>query len=625
MVIMKLKYIKDVTLATAILFAMPSCDSFLDTTPEDLRSPEQIFSTYSSTENAMFGVYNYLRNVYPWNMPDTYSTSDNDVVYTNVQTFDLGQWDPTGSYYEKWTSFYKYIREATYFLQNLDKCQDTQLDQATREQWRAEVRCLRAYYYAQLMRMYGPVILLKDEQPDFTGTDMQRERDTWDECVEWISNEFWELANNSYLPTVQEGNNYGRMSQAIALGYRARILLQSASPQFNGNPQYANIRKKDGTPLFPTSYDANKWELARQAAQDVIDLGYYELVKKYYEDGDDEGVIDPYSSYKSVFTESQNKEMIFSYLEDNGTVDNRLTPNSLSCWGGGHNPTQEIVDAYAMDNGRYPIIGYTTADRDVPIIDEKSEYSEEGFSTFSNPMSATITTKNDNAKTFNMYVNREPRFYVSVFYGGMYWFPKKTSEQIYLEMFKNGNNGPDASHNHYSTGYNMIKLASPEYEANPRKNVKRELPYMRYAEILLNYVEAAIELNQLDDPNLFTYWNMVRERAGLPDIQTVYPEAVGDQTQLRDLIHRERRVEFAFEGLHFYDTRRWLTADETEKGNMHGMNIQASGKSGSNEYPEEFFQRTVFEKRVYNASYNLFPIPQSVMEKNPALVQNYKW
>ena len=85
MVIMKLKYIKDVTLATAILFAMPSCDSFLDTTPEDLRSPEQIFSTYSSTENAMFGVYNYLRNVYPWNMPDTYSTSDNDVGTTKVR------------------------------------------------------------------------------------------------------------------------------------------------------------------------------------------------------------------------------------------------------------------------------------------------------------------------------------------------------------------------------------------------------------------------------------------------------------------------------------------------------------------------------------------------------------
>ena len=117
---MKLKYIKNVTLATAILFAMPSCDSFLDTTPEDLRSPEQIFSTYSSTENAMFGVYNYLRNVYPWNMPDTYSTSDNDVVYTNVQTFDLGQWDPTGSYYEKWTSYYKYIQAFLLIYQYYD-------------------------------------------------------------------------------------------------------------------------------------------------------------------------------------------------------------------------------------------------------------------------------------------------------------------------------------------------------------------------------------------------------------------------------------------------------------------------------------------------------------------------
>ena len=59
--------------------------------------------------------------------------------------------------------FYKAIREATYFLQNVDKCPDPRLTYDTREQWKAEIRCVRAYYYAQLMRMYGPVILLKDE------------------------------------------------------------------------------------------------------------------------------------------------------------------------------------------------------------------------------------------------------------------------------------------------------------------------------------------------------------------------------------------------------------------------------------------------------------------------------
>ena len=187
------------------------------------------------------------------------------------------------------------------------------------------------------------------------------------------------------------------------------------------------------------------------------------------------------------------------------------------------------------------------------------------------------------------------------------------------------NNGPDASHNHFTTGYNLAKLAMPEYEASPTKNVKRELPYMRYAEILLNYVEATIEVGDLKDPNLFTFWNAIRNRAGLNDIEDAYPEAMNDQDKLRDLIHRERRVELAFEGINFYDCRRWLTAEATEKGNIHGMNIQAKGTPGKEEYPEDFFQRTVVEKRVFTPSFYLFPIPQSAINKNQDLVQNYKW
>jgi deoxyxylulose-5-phosphate synthase len=102
----------------------------------------------------------------------------------------------------------------------------------------------------------------------------------------------------------------------------------------------------------------NKWELARQAALSLIKDGNYELVKVNYESGANMGKIDPYTSYKSVFTTSQNKEMIFSYLEDGGGIDKRLAPNSNGGWGGGYNPTQEIVDAYAMaETGRFPITG----------------------------------------------------------------------------------------------------------------------------------------------------------------------------------------------------------------------------------------------------------------------------
>ena len=612
---MKSKYMKRIMLLATAVLTMSSCDSFLDTSPEDLRSPEQIYETYSSTQNAMFGVYSYIRGTYPFDMPDTYSTSDVDVAYTNTHTFDMGVWSASSAQYDRWYTFYKAIREATYFLQNVDKCPDPRLTYDTREQWKAEVRCVRAYYYAQLMRMYGPVILLKDEQPDFSGTDMFRERNTWDECVQWITEEFTDLIENSPLPLKSEGETYARMNRGIAKAYLARILLQSASPQFNGNPKYNNIRNADGTPLFPTTYDKNKWELARQAALSLIKDGNYELVKVNYESGANMGKIDPYTSYKSVFTTSQNKEMIFSYLEDGGGIDKRLAPNSNGGWGGGYNPTQEIVDAYAMaETGRFPITGYTNEDRTTPVIDPEAGYKEAGYSQFTNPC------EGKERKTYNMFVGREPRFYVSIVYGGMSWFiPKKAGERIYLEMYKNGNNGPDASHNHFTTGYNLAKLAMPEYEASPTKNVKRELPYMRYAEILLNYVEATIEVGDL------TFWNAIRNRAGLNDIEDAYPEAMNDQDKLRDLIHRERRVELAFEGINFYDCRRWLTAEATEKGNIHGMNIQAKGTPGKEEYPEDFFQRTVVEKRVFTPSFYLFPIPQSAINKNQDLVQNYKW
>lgn len=248
---MKSKYMKRIMLLATAVLTMSSCDSFLDTSPEDLRSPEQIYETYSSTQNAMFGVYSYIRGTYPFDMPDTYSTSDVDVAYTNTHTFDMGVWSASSAQYDRWYTFYKAIREATYFLQNVDKCPDPRLTYDTREQWKAEVRCVRAYYYAQLMRMYGPVILLKDEQPDFSGTDMFRERNTWDECVQWITEEFTDLIENSPLPLKSEGETYARMNRGIAKAYLARILLQSASPQFNGNPKYNNYPQCGRNSVIP--------------------------------------------------------------------------------------------------------------------------------------------------------------------------------------------------------------------------------------------------------------------------------------------------------------------------------------------------------------------------------------
>ena len=60
--------------------------------------------------------------------------------------------------------------------------------------------------------------------------------------MQWITEEFTDLIENSPLPLKSEGETYARMNRGIAKAYLARILLQSASPQFNGNPKYNNIR-----------------------------------------------------------------------------------------------------------------------------------------------------------------------------------------------------------------------------------------------------------------------------------------------------------------------------------------------------------------------------------------------
>ncbi len=603
-----------------------ACDSFLDTTPDDVTTPDELFETERSTEGVLMGAYSYLRTDAPWNPEKgSYiegSSSDVDYAWTNWHTFNQGVWSASDNY-GHWDDYYKGIHQATFFLQNLDKC--TVMSSSIRERLRAEGRCLRALFYANLMRMYGPVILLKDELVDFTGTNLSRPRSTWDECVDWVCNEFLEVSRNPDLPLKQTGEYYARMSRSIALGYRARLLLQSASPQFNGNPMYAGVCNKDGTHLFPLEEDPSKWELARQAAKDLIDLGVYELVKVT---GDD-GRIDPYESYKGAFTQRTNSEMIFPYLDNDGRFDLHIYPNSKGGWGG-YGVTQEMVDLYAMDNGRYPINGYSDEARMNPVIDEKSGYSESGSVSFEHPIAKTSLS------TQRMYVNREPRFYVSVYYGctnGLPWFVStRPDKQSSIEMYYNGADGPGNQHNYYSTGYAMIKLLPPDFSRNPNVNTKHEIPYMRYAEILLDYIEATIECgrtdrSKLEDADMLECWNGLRERAGLPPILEAYPEAAGDYAMLRDLVRRERRVELAFEAHSFFDTRRWLTASESEGGDFHGMNTSAQQGlyPTVRSYPAAFFRRTFLETRVFTPSFYLFPIPQSAINKNRELVQNYKW
>lgn len=109
-----------------------------------------------------------------------------------------------------------------------------------------EARFLRAHFYAMMLPVYGPVFLIGDDPVDFTQSGLdQRERNTWDECVNYVANELWEAAKG--LPDSWPDIYYGRATKGAALAARARLLLYSARKLFNGNELYKGIVNKTAT------------------------------------------------------------------------------------------------------------------------------------------------------------------------------------------------------------------------------------------------------------------------------------------------------------------------------------------------------------------------------------------
>ena len=225
-----------------------------------------------------------------------------------------------------------------------------------------------------------------------------------------------------------------------------------------------------------------------------------------------------------------------------------------------------------------------------------------------------------------MYQNREPRFYLNVFWSGLPW--RAASQKINeIQLYAGGTSGPVTSHNYPATGYLSVKFTDPSQNTIAGTWGTISYPLFRYGEVLLNYIEA---LNEYDpsSPDILLYWNKIRERAGVLNIEEVYPDIVGNKDLQRHYIHRERQVELCFEaGLRYFDTRTWMTSEGDDNGPVYGMNIlHTDHKAGG-----AFWKRTqvqseggypgvrIFEKKKY-----LLPIHQGEVDRVD-FTQNYGW
>lgn len=626
------KYI--IILISILSLGMVSCDSFLNRQPDEPQTSENIFEKRTTT-------FQYLANVYTWINNETDPSGQNNIYEPSsdecsvsfgnrwFRLFNNGTWQVssnpgsgTSAFLAKCYSLnWKGIREASYFMENVHRCPE--LTEQEVKEWIAEARFLRAYYYFCLMRMWGPVPILGESPVDYSSEAVRDiDRNTWDECVDWVC-EQCDMAAQDLLAE-QSSTWLGRATKGAALALKSRVLLYSARPLFNGNPTYQGMKNYYGNDLFPQSYDAEKWLEAAHAAEEVMDLGLYQLI------GEHAG--QPYESWRKVFLERWNAELIFARQNTSYNWRVATTPEGVGGRAyGGVGVTQKLVDAFALENGVYPITGYYNDGQ--PIIDQRaveSGYTETGFAAFKHPILGATR------QTYKMYIGREPRFYMSVFWSGLNWIGGENLVND-IQLYKGGNSYTGSSDNYTTTGYLPFKFTSTTYNTKTAASTNWEpitWPLFRYAETILNYAEAVAHcveagIGGYTAQDALDAVNRVRTRAGVPTLESVYPEVSSDMQLLVKMILRERQLELNFENHRYFDTRINLLSEVEDAGNVYGMNVEANNDSSTS----EFWQRTVIphdggnrpSTRVFTKRQYLLPFYQSEVDRLNNLTQNWGW
>lgn len=151
-----IKYIK----ISACILMLTSCDAYLDKQPDDAMTMEMIFQKRASTQKYLVNVFSYMIDESHTAQNTPWLGASNEASITYIDRgycyMNNGSWSPDNPpYVAFWRAYYQGIREANIFMQNVDKCPEINFEEKLR--WKTEARFMRTYYYAMLMRMYGPV------------------------------------------------------------------------------------------------------------------------------------------------------------------------------------------------------------------------------------------------------------------------------------------------------------------------------------------------------------------------------------------------------------------------------------------------------------------------------------
>ena len=632
---------------------MQSC-SYLDIVPDETATEEDMSADRNAATKFLYSCYGYLPNSRFAQRSLDFFTGDEVVTafeHEAFASFPKGNYSASNPVISYWDTFFQGIRQCYAFQEKLDdKSRFNDLTDAERADFRAQTEFLIGYYHYLMIRCYGPVILIT-EKPDATvPKEDYLPRTNFDACVDFVCQKFDAAASG--LPATRSGDRiqeFGLATSIAAKALKAKMLLYAASPLFNGNSKFAELKDKNtGENLMPLTYDANKWVKARDAYKEAIDLaegaGYalyaanVQTANLYPEDTYQRRMRYAITDYSTTVSVGKNPEVIWADARGEGIygLQNKSLPYGLPAYPSG--TWNGIAPTWAMLNRFYTKNG-------LPL--------EEDPTFDANKQLEIVTVDEDHAaeakpgkQTIRFNLDREPRFYAWVAFQGSYYEllsaatngafandPSYKAEsnsshgRLVCDFVKGGNCGRGSISaprtNDYSpTGYLNKKGVPPEISKAKGgiNNVDYPWPLIRLAELYLGYAEACVETGDLTTAK--TYIDKVRTRAGVPSLAEAWalarnPGKVNTQEGLRDIVRQERMIEFYLENQNFWDMRRWLLAENYFGTKAKGMNIDATNLQDFCKLTEVVFERKFDPDKNY-----LLPLPSGDINKNEKLVQN---
>jgi len=551
-----------------------ACEKFTEPGKDNQYTQERVMKDPAFAEGILLNGYKALPNAY--NLDEEAATDDavsND-NFSGFRRMATGEWSSKFNQFDNWATSYNAIYNLNFFLSIVDSVewswQSPARNALFKKRFKAEARALRGYLYYRLLVRFGGIGTDNNllgvtivTQPMGIEDNLNLPRSTYQTTVDQINADY--DAAIAVLPEVYANKagtadsilaynqvfglqNADRIQGKIVKALKARLALHVASPAFNSG-------------LFDALKYANAAALTAPmlitqggVAGMPVDLRIY--------DAD---------------TDISNTDIIWrnDYFTNNTLEAANFPPSQ---YGNGRiNPTQNLVDAFPMKNG-YP-----------------------------------ITHASSTFNAASPYANRDPRLGYFIVYNGATF-----KSVINTSTTSPTSDGLNIVANYSTrTGYYLAKWLRSNISMNPTSvtTARHFYTHIRFSELYLNYAEAANEAwGPTGDPNGYgftarTIIAKIRSRAGItPD---TYLTTITDQAGMRALIRNERRLELCFEGVRFWDLRRWQL-DLTEKAK--GVSINGT-----------VFTPIDVENRIFPAYTTYGPIPQKEILKTPMLIQNKGW